>query len=89
MKLCIALLCFTLVGCATPVAVKPPEFPPISKGMEHKCPDLALTPKTDKLSDLLQSVTSNYGEYHKCRAAIEAWQQWYRDQKSIYEETRK
>lgn len=38
-----------------------------------------------KASQLLDRVVENYGSCHDNAARLEAWQQWYRDQKRIWE----
>lgn len=41
-----------------------------------------------KASEFLQTVTENYGLYYKIREELLAWQEWYREQKKIYEEVK-
>ena len=43
------------------------------------------TPSEIKASQLLTTVVDNYGACHENAARLEAWQQWYRDQKRIWE----
>lgn len=43
------------------------------------------TPSEVKASQLLTTVVDNYGACHENAARLEAWQQWYRDQKRIWE----
>ena len=43
------------------------------------------TPSEVKASQLLTTVVDNYGACHENAARLEAWQQWYRDQKKIWE----
>jgi hypothetical protein len=92
MKLLIVLIFPLLTGCAylgKIVTVPLPEFPPVSKELlEKKCPDLEMAPPSELFSDLLRTVVTNYGEYHKCRAMVEAWQEWYVIQKLNYEKLR-
>lgn len=85
-------LCLTLFvsGCCTiPPPVKPPEFPPISEALKKKCPELVMAAvDSELLSDLVKTVTINYGEYHKCKAIVDAWQLWYEEQKINSEKLR-
>jgi hypothetical protein len=30
-------------------------------------------------------VTNNYTIYHECKIKVETWQQWYKEQKQIFE----
>jgi hypothetical protein len=39
-----------------------------------------------KASELLTTVVENYGTYYEIRARLEGWQQWYLEQKKIFEE---
>lgn len=43
------------------------------------------TPSEVKASQLLTTVVDNYGACHENAARLEAWQQWYRDQKRIWD----
>jgi hypothetical protein len=43
------------------------------------------SPSEIKASQLLTTVVDNYGACHENAARLEAWQQWYRDQKKIWE----
>jgi hypothetical protein len=39
-----------------------------------------------KASDLLDTVVENYGRYNEIRERLVAWQEWYKQQKRIFEE---
>ena len=82
MKLVYALLVVGLTGCQ-PYIRKFPEAPPVL--LEAEPASLALTPTTDKLSDILPIITDNYATYYSCRAKVEGWQTWYTKQKSVFE----
>jgi len=43
------------------------------------------TPSEIKASQLLDRVVENYGSCHENAAQLEAWQEWYREQKKIFE----
>jgi hypothetical protein len=43
------------------------------------------TPSNIKASQLLETVVDNYGACHENAAKLEAWQEWYRSQKQIFE----
>jgi len=43
------------------------------------------TPSEIKASELLDRVVENYGSCHENAAKIEAWQEWYKEQKKIFE----
>lgn len=86
-KLFLILPVLLLTGClATPVK---PKFPEAIAELMKECPELQLVPEgTEKLSETISVVTKNYGEYHKCRAKINSWIEWYNDQKKIYDEVK-
>jgi hypothetical protein len=72
MKSVIMLSLLFLTGCvATPVERNFPSAPP------------SLT--TDKLSVLISNVTTNYGKYHECSYKVDAWNNWYIEQKKIFD----
>lgn len=78
---------FFMAACTTKVYVPipPPGFPDIGVKMNYKCPELELAKNSEKLSELLSTVANNYGTYHTCRAAVDAWHQWYQEQKANHE----
>ena len=43
------------------------------------------TPSEIKASQLLDRVVENYGACHENAAKLEAWQEWYKEQKKIFE----
>lgn len=93
MKLLLILLLPLLTGCVHLDKVPPgpiPVFPPVSKELlETKCPELQAAIPSELLSDMLKTVIANYGEYHKCKAMVDAWQTWYAEQKTNYEKIKK
>ena len=42
-------------------------------------------PSDVKASDLIRTVTENYGTYYQMREQLLGWQQWYKEQRKIYE----
>lgn len=84
MKWLVIAMALAVSGCSFSKRI--PDFPPASERMMQKCPDLALAPNSELLSDLVRTVITNYGEYHKCKALVDAWQDWYQQQKKIYED---
>ena len=80
--LMIALL---LSGCSTvvPVTARFPEPP--GKGAMTACPDLQKLNNGARLSDVANTVTVNYSTYYECAVRTDAWQEWYRIQKHIFE----
>jgi hypothetical protein len=82
MKLVTLLLTILLTGCVTPVTR---NFPSIPESLKTKCEDLIDVPQTDKVSVVLSVVTKNYGQYHECSIKVDTWQQWYSEQKQIFD----
>jgi hypothetical protein len=65
------------------------KFPEPPKEMLESCPNLQpVSPKTSKLSDLLETVSNNYSTYYECKSKFDGWVEWYNDNKKIYEEVK-
>jgi hypothetical protein len=73
-----------LVGCSTtvPVTAKFPEAPKYSL---QSCPQLQLLKEDSKLSDIATTITINYSTYYDCAVKNDAWIEWYKIQKHIFE----
>jgi hypothetical protein len=83
MKSVIILSLLFLTGCvATPVKRNFPSAPP---SLMAVCEPLTAAPITDKLSVLISNVTTNYGKYHECSYKVDAWNNWYIEQKKIFD----
>ena len=79
------VIAFLATGCSTvvPVAVK---FPSAPAELFVDCEELEKVPAdTKQLSVTSETVVRNYGRYHKCRAKVNSWNEWYNTQKKIYE----
>lgn len=74
-------------GCSIlPVKQKWPTAPAAAL---ESCPELDKLTKDTKLSDLSKTINTNYGRYHECAIKVDAWIEWYKTQKSIYESKNK
>jgi hypothetical protein len=84
MKLLALIPIVLLTGClATPVKR---NFPEVPQELLTACPDLStVSAETDKLSDVLKVVTANYGQYQECQIKVDAWSEWYKTQKQIFD----
>lgn len=83
MKLMIIGLSLLLTACiSVPVERKFPEVP---TELQQSCPDLKLIDSTNKLSVVVDVVTSNYGQYKECQVKVDSWIDWYNNQKKIFE----
>jgi len=88
MRLIALLLSVVLLsGCAIFTKFLPakPKFPEPIKELTEPCPDLKKI-EGDKvaITDLLRTVVENYGLYHECSLKNEGWNEWYKEQKKIY-----
>ena len=82
MRLAIIISTLLLTGCvATPVAR---NFPDVPARLTAACDTLVEVPSTDKLSVVLSTVTKNYGQYKECSIKVDAWNEWYNEQKKIF-----
>jgi hypothetical protein len=81
MKYCISLL--LLAGCSTvPVTSK---FPDVPERLLVSCPQLQKLEDEAKLSQVSKTVTNNYTTYYDCAVKTDAWIEWYKIQKHIFE----
>jgi hypothetical protein len=85
-KLLLFCATLSLTGCATftaPVVAKFPEAPPV---LMEKCEPLdTITQEQIVFSDFLKTVTKNYTKHHQCAKMVEHWQDWYKQQKEIFD----
>ena len=79
------LIALLLSGCSTvvPVTARFPEPP--AKGAMTACPNLQKLTDNARLSDVANTITINYSTYYECAVKADAWQEWYRIQKHIFE----
>lgn len=85
MRYLILSMVLLLSGCSTPVPVKM-KFPVAPESFFVPCPDLKKLESGAKLSDVAKNVSENYTLYHECSLKSEAWGEWYKAQKKIFEE---
>ena len=85
MKYLAVLLTVLLVGCSTAVPIKP-NFPEAPQVLKEKCESLRKI-EGDKvaITEMLKVVIQNYTLYYECSTKVEGWQEWYTEQKKIYE----
>jgi len=83
MKYAIVLSVLLLTACiGVPVERKFPEVP---VELQQACPDLKQVNPTTKLSDVVDIVVTNYGQYKECQVKVDSWIDWYTNQKKIFE----
>jgi len=82
------LICLLLAGCSTTVPVKR-NFPEVPQILKKSCSELKeVKDGTVKLTEVLMVVTENYSQYHECKITVDAWIEWYDQQKKIFEEVK-
>jgi hypothetical protein len=75
-----------LTGCLATA----PKFPDIPPELKTSCPELQeATQDTKELSKLLDVVVVNYSTYYECRVKVDAWLEWHKTQKEIYDKAAK
>lgn len=70
-----------LTGCLSTA----PKFPEIPDDIKQACPELREAEKSDQMSKLLDTVVQNYGTYYECRVKVDAFIEWHKKQKEIYD----
>jgi hypothetical protein len=77
-----------LISACTTVPVTP-KFPAAPESLLEPAQNLEpLNPNKRELSDLLENVAENYGRYHILELKYQSWQDWYNQQKKIFEEVK-
>jgi hypothetical protein len=84
-KLAIVFLLAALTGCSTtaPVVMQFPAAPLTL--MEPADKLTPLTKEKPELSDLIENANENAGKYYQLREKYRAWQEWYTQQKQIFD----
>ena len=85
MKKLVLVAALFLVGCSTTVPVKQ-EFPVAPAILLEKCPDLmTIDDGKNSLREMLKVVIQNYALYYQCAEKTHGWQEWYNEQRKIYD----
>jgi hypothetical protein len=87
MKIIILGLAVFLAGCSIVTPVKR-NFPDAVPALQEKCPGLSTVESTGKevsITDLLKTVVKNYGSYYECANKVDGWNEWYDNQRKIFE----
>ncbi len=85
MKYISLILAVFLTACSTPVPVTQ-KFPEVPRSLVERCESLKKI-EGDKvaITEMLKVVVQNYGMYYECAAKVDGWNDWYLEQKRIYE----
>jgi hypothetical protein len=78
------LFVLILTGCSTTVPITA-KFPDVPERLLVKCPQLEKLENEVKLSDISKTVTNNYTTYYECAVKHDAFVEWYKIQKNIFE----
>ena len=85
MKYLALILITVLVGCSTPVPVKP-KWPEVPQVLKERCENLKkIEGDRVAITEMLKVIINNYTLYHECSTKVEGWNEWYDAQKKIYE----
>lgn len=84
------LIALLLSGCATTTVPIVQKFPNPTPELMKKCEDLKKI-EGDKvaITDMLKVVVHNYSLYYECSTKVDGWQEWYTEQKKIFDELTK
>ena len=87
----IILLSLLLAGCSTTVVPVTMKFPDAIPSLMTPAADLNKLPSDKKieLSDIIKTTNENSKLYYELKIKYEAWQEWYKEQKSIADELKK
>ena len=88
MKYLLLVLLVSLIGCSTVVPVTA-KFPEVPERLLVKCPQLEKLGNEPKLSDVSKTVTINYTTYYECAVKHDAFVEWYKIQKEIFDKAGK
>lgn len=85
MKYATLILVVLLTACATPVPISQ-RFPDVPKALIEQCASLKkIEGDRVAITEMLKVVVANYGMYYECAAKVDGWNDWYTEQKRIYE----
>lgn len=81
----VILVSLLLAGCSTTVAPVIMKFPDAPASLMTPASDLNKLPADKKIemSDIIQTTNDNALKYYELKIKYEAWQEWYKEQKSI------
>jgi len=85
-KLLTLSLILFLSACANTMSAKiTMNWPDTTPDLKTACPDLGqVDTSTTKLSDALNTITSNYSQYYLCKDKVDNWLDWYNTQQKIF-----
>ena len=82
------ILAFLITACSTAVPLTQ-NFPDAPDMLMEKCPELkTIAGERVSIVDFTRTVSENYTTYYQCAGRTDAWIDWYRQQKKIWEQTK-
>ena len=85
MRILVIGLVVLLSGCLTSVPVKQ-KFPSVPNVLVEKCESLKKVEGDQvAITEMLKVIVHNYGLYYECSTKVDGWNEWYSDQKRIYD----
>ena len=82
MKQLLILITALLTACTVPVTQK---FPSAPATLMIEPTELKEVPAGAPSSAVFETVIENYGTYYEIANRLKGWQQWYAEQKKIFE----
>lgn len=81
----VVLSLVAVLSACTSVPVKQ-KFPEVPQALIEKCENLKKV-EGDRvaITEMLKVVVANYGMYYECAAKVDGWNEWYTEQKRIYD----
>lgn len=89
MKQFLIIPLIALAGCTTTAVPVTPKFPTAPELLTEECEALMRLENGAKLSNVMITITENYMRYHECARKNKAWNEWYTEQKKIFEQATK
>ena len=87
MKIALLGLVSLLAACSTAVPLTQ-SFPQAPDMLMEKCPELKIiVGERVTIVDFTKTVSENYTTYYQCAGRTDAWIDWYRRQKKIWEQS--
>jgi hypothetical protein len=79
------LIALLIAGCSTTVPVTQ-KFPNATPELMKKCESLRKV-EGDKvaITEMLKVIVQNYSLYYECSTKVDGWQDWYNEQKKIFD----
>lgn len=85
MKFLLLVIAMLIAGCSTTVSVSR-KFPDVPQVLTEKCENLKKI-EGDKvaITEMLKVIVHNYTLYYECSTKVEGWNEWYIEQKKIFD----